>query len=145
MSLWSETSCTFLSPHPSGLYPPLHTANFPALCLVLQGKICTYLIKLKTQAMTSKSKWLDKTFFMTYPETLQLIAHIVWYIHEFFPCLSWAEKEKMPYALWKPCIHLYILWTDRWMCPLQTSPSASQGEQICMLVYSDERLEIRTI
>lgn len=90
-----KISLTFLFRHDSGLsYQPLHTANFPALCLILQGKICTYLIRLKTQAMTNKSRWLNKTFFMTHPETFQWIAHIVWYIRKFFLVCLELRKTK---------------------------------------------------
>lgn len=140
-------SFTFLFHHASSLsYLPLHIANFPALCLILQGKICTYLIRLKTQAMTDKSRWLDKTFFITHPENMQWIAHIKWHIHKIFPCLFWAEKDQMSYALLKQCIHLYTspnCQADASFTDLH--PSASQWDQIHMLVYSDERLEIRTI
>lgn len=81
---YQKTSLVFLFHHASDLsYLPSHP-NFSALGLIIQDKIPTYLTRLKTQAMIKKSWWLDKTFFMTHPETLQRIAHIMWYIHKFF-------------------------------------------------------------
>lgn len=118
---YQKSSPNFLFHHVSGRsYLPLHT-NFPALCLILQGKICTFLTKLKTHAVTNKSRWLDKIFFRTHPETLQWIAHIMWYkyIHTIFflVCLE-PRKSKCLMHYWSNLYTFLLLQTARQMCPL---------------------------
>lgn len=100
---------------------------------------CTYLMRLETRAVSSKSRWLGKTFFMTHPETLQWRAE--WNIHKFFPCLSWAAKECVSYMLLKQYTHLDASPKSQ-MHPSWTS--AAQRKQVHILWHRVKRLEIRT-